>query len=86
MTEKEVTRIVYVTVDGREYPSKVNAIKREKELAQKLDPKLLAIVLSEKCNKMHSTEGRCKNCPFLNKDNNCVFSTSYPWEWNSNIY
>ena len=85
MTEKEVTRILYVTADGREYSSKINAIKREKELAQKLDPKLLAIVLSEKCNTIQDLEEGCKNCPFFENDADCILRVWDPWEWNSNI-
>ena len=85
MTEKEVTRILYVTADGREYSSKINAIKREKELAQKLDPKLLAIVLSEKCNTIQDMEEGCKNCPFFENDADCILRVWDPWEWNSNI-
>ena len=86
MTEKEITRIVYVTADGREYSSKINAIKREKELAQKLDPKLLAIVLSEKCNTIQDKEDGCKNCPFFENDADCILRVWDPWDWNSNIY
>ena len=85
MTEKEVTKIVYVKADGREYSSKINAIKREKELAQKLDPKLLAIVLSEKCNTIQDMEEGCKNCPFFENDADCILRVWDPWEWNSNI-
>ena len=86
MKEKEVTKIVYVTADGREYQSKTDAIKHEKELAQNLDPQLLAIVLSEKCNTIQDMEGGCKNCPFFENDADCILRVWDPWELNSNIY
>lgn len=84
MREKQVTRTVYVTADGREYPSKRNAIKHEKELAQNLDPQLLAIVLSEKCNAKQDAGG-CENCPLFRGYEECVLNESPSWEWKNKI-
>lgn len=84
MREKQVTKTLYVTVDDREYLSKKDAIRHEKELAQNLDPQLLAIVLSEKCDAIENA-GECKNCPFFRDDGDCILNEFHSREWNSKI-
>lgn len=87
MKKKEITRIVYVTADGREYSSERDAAKHERELAQNLNPQLLAIVLSKNCGRMRNM-GDCGNCPFFNNSAECmcILRAWNPWEWDSKIF
>lgn len=63
-------------------PSPIAIGKKE---IQNLDPQLLAIVLSKKCNGMREKQGGCENCPFYSNGENCVLKIGNPREWSSKI-
>ena len=87
MVEKKIARTVfdtqYETVDGKIFENKNDAVRHEVELATKLDPQLLAIVLSQRCDHLQETSD-CSECPFFDGDE-CILRVFEPWVWNKRI-
>lgn len=78
MKEKQITKVVYETVDGQQFDTKEEAKEHETELFKDtFSLKELAIMLAESCNERST----CAGCPFYEGRDVCCLNISTPDDW-----
>lgn len=78
MKEKQVTKVVYETVDGQQFDTKEEAKEHETKLFKDtFSLKELATMLKEECR--NST--KCVYCPFFDNKNCCCLLAPTPDGW-----
>jgi hypothetical protein len=78
MKEKQVTKIVYETVDGQQFDTKEEAKEHETKLFKDtFSLKELATMLKEYC----IGRATCSCCPFYDEKDVCGLITSTPDDW-----
>lgn len=78
MKEKQVTKVVYETVDGQQFDTKEEAKEHETKLFKDIfSLKELATMLKEECQ--NST--KCGYCPFFDNKNCRCLLASTPDDW-----
>lgn len=75
---REITKIVYETIDSQQFNTKEEAKKHETELfLATFSSKEIAAMLKKMCNK----KSTCANCPFYDGVSICVLKTTTPNLW-----
>lgn len=78
MKEKQVTKTIFETLDGKQFDKKDDAKQHETNLfLNNFSQKEIAIMLREICKERVG----CAGCPFYEGRDVCVLVTTTPDEW-----